>query len=121
VARNAKAQLAKAQQENLVHHLLTRIRQLNLPDPELEYRFAPGRQFRADLAWLHHGLLVELEGGTWIYGRHNRASGFEADCEKYNLATQLGWRVLRFTSNMVEDDRAVYAIETFFKLKEEWG
>jgi hypothetical protein len=59
-------------------------------------------------------LAVEVEGGSWIAGRHVRGRGFEADCEKYNQAVLLGWRVLRFTSAMVEDSTALYAVEQAF-------
>jgi very-short-patch-repair endonuclease len=71
------------------------------------------------MAWPAASLLVEIEGGTWIYGRHSRPSGYEADCEKYNLAAELGWFVLRFTNHMVEDDRAVLTIERFMASRQE--
>ena len=49
---------------------------------------------------------VEVEGGVWTGGRHTRGKGFEADCEKYNAATERGWRVLRVTPKMIADGRA---------------
>jgi hypothetical protein len=39
--------------------------------------------------------LIEIEGGIWLQGRHNRATGFIADMEKYNEATLSGWRIFR--------------------------
>jgi very-short-patch-repair endonuclease len=62
-------------------------------------------------AWPAAMLAVEVEGGNWVNGRHVRAKGFAADCEKYNAAALGGWRVLRFTPAMVEDGIALYAIE----------
>lgn len=51
--------------------------------------------------------------GTGVaLGRHSRAKGYERDCEKYNEAALLGWCVLRFTSDMVKDGRAM---ETIYK------
>ena len=50
---------------------------------------------------------MEVEGGTWSWGRHVRPDGFERDAEKYNAAALAGWRVLRFTGKMVEDGRAL--------------
>jgi very-short-patch-repair endonuclease len=91
--------------------LLLHLRAAGLPEPIREYRFHPSRRWRFDFAWPAAMLAVEVEGGSWTYGRHVRAKGFEADCEKYNAAVLLGWRLLRFTPAMVEDGTAIYAIE----------
>lgn len=66
---------------------------LSLPDRE--YVFAPPRRWRFDFAWLEPLVALEVEGGVFGYGRHNRASGFIKDMIKYNTATCLGWSVLR--------------------------
>lgn len=39
--------------------------------------------------------LIEIEGGIYQYGRHNRASGMVLDFEKYLEAQLHGWRVIR--------------------------
>jgi very-short-patch-repair endonuclease len=75
--------------------------------PEREVQFLPGRQWRFDFAWRHLKLALEVEGGTKGGGRHNRHSGFEADARKYNAAALEGWRVLRFTTDMVKSGEAV--------------
>lgn len=72
-----------------------------------EYRFHPTRKWRFDFADKSRRIAIEVEGGTWAGGRHTRGAGFEGDCEKYNEATRLGWKVYRFTSAMVYDDRAI--------------
>ena len=80
---------------------------LGRPEPELEFaKVLLGRKWRFDLSW--PGLLwaLEIEGGTRQQGRHNRHAGYEKDCEKYNAAALLGWRVLRVTTEMVTDGRA---------------
>jgi hypothetical protein len=56
-------------------------------------------------------LAVEVEGGTWIAGRHTSGSGFAADCEKYNEAIIAGWRILRVTPAMIEGGKALDYIE----------
>ncbi len=71
--------------------------------PLREYRFAPPRRWRFDLAWPPRWLAVEVEGGTWSAGRHTRAAGYRADVEKYNAAALAGWTVLRVTADMVRD------------------
>lgn len=58
--------------------------------------------------------LVEVEGGQYTRGRHQRPRGYQADCEKYNAAALLGYRVLRFTTEHIER-RMDYVIETIRK------
>ncbi len=76
-------------------------------NPEREWRFHPERKWRFDFAWPSLMLAVEVEGGTWKVGRHQTGKGFAADCEKYNAAAILGWRVLRYTTDMVESNEAI--------------
>lgn len=73
---------------------------------EREYRFAPPRRWRADFR-IGERLLVEVEGGIWVQGRHNRASSIEADFAKYNAATVLGFTVLRYSTAMVTSGEAI--------------
>jgi len=75
--------------------------------PEREYRFAAPRRWRADFCWPDQKLIVEIEGGQWIQGRHQRGSGFALDCAKYNAAVLAGYRVLRYTTEMVRLGRAI--------------
>lgn len=82
-----------------------------LPAPMREFRFAPPRRWRFDFAFVTAKLAVEVDGGTWVQGRHSRGDGFEKDCEKVNAAAALGWRIVRVTAAMVEDGRALKAIE----------
>lgn len=66
--------------------------------PVHDYRFHPVRQWRFDFSWPDKMVAVEMEGGTFQGGRHTRGKGFEGDCTKYNTATCMGWRILRFTA-----------------------
>lgn len=75
-----------------------------LPKPEPEYVFHPTRKWRFDRAWPEFRLAVEIEGlmPPWLQaGRHQRSGGYTGDCEKYNEATLLGWKVLRFTREQI--------------------
>ncbi len=76
-----------------------------------ELRFAPPRRWRFDFAWPQQRIALEIEGGTWVGGRHNRGAGYVNDLEKYNTATLLGWRLLRVTPEMVSDGTALSLIE----------
>ena len=67
------------------------------PELEREFRFHPERKWRADFAHIASRTLIEIEGGIYIQGRHNRPQGFAADAEKYLEAALAGWRVLRLT------------------------
>ena len=75
--------------------------------PERELKFHPKRKWRFDFAFPEAKIAAEIEGGVWSGGRHNRASGYTKDCEKYNNAVLLGWRVFRFTSDMVTSGNAI--------------
>jgi very-short-patch-repair endonuclease len=66
---------------------------------EKEFRFHPTRKWRADFAHLESKTLIEIEGGIYINGRHNRPAGFAADLEKYLEAALAGWRVIRLGPN----------------------
>ena len=65
------------------------------PELEKEFRFHPTRKWRADFAHLPSRTLIEIEGGIYVNGRHNRGAGFAADLEKYMEASLAGWRVIR--------------------------
>jgi len=82
-----------------------------LPTPTRELSPISGRRWRIDFAWPEHLLAVEIEGGTWVAGRHSRGSGFAKDCEKYNALQMAGWTVLRFTGDQVESGQAINVAE----------
>lgn len=85
----------------------TQVRAMKLPVPEREHRFHPVRKWRFDFAWPDRKVAVECEGAIYMNGRHTRGSGFELDCEKYNAAMLLGWRVFKVTRRMVEKGIAI--------------
>jgi very-short-patch-repair endonuclease len=76
----------------------------DLPPHETEYVFAKPRRWRFDYCFIPQKVAIELDGGSWSGGRHTRGKGFEADCEKLNAATLLGFKTLRFTSTMLKND-----------------
>lgn len=64
-----------------------------------EHVFHFTRKWRFDYAIPALKVAIEIDGGVWNYGRHNRAQGYINDMEKLNTAASLGWVVLRFTTN----------------------
>lgn len=81
-----------------------------------EHRFHPDRRWRFDYADPKHKVAIELEGGIWIRGRHNRGKGYIQDTKKYNAAAVLGWRILRYCT---VDDIARHFVEDYFNLIKE--
>lgn len=77
----------------------------NVPAPVEEHSFCPERKWRFDFAWPEQQVAVEIDGGQWLRwgGRHNR----DSDREKMNAAAALGWRVLRYSGEMLNDPAAV--------------
>ena len=71
---------------------------------ECEYRFHPVRRWRADYAFPAERILVEIDGAVYVRGRHTRGKGFEADLEKINAATAMGYRCLRYSTGMLNAD-----------------
>lgn len=83
--------------------------------PVREYRFHETRKFRFDFAWIEEKLAVEIEGGIWINGGHNRGVGYSKDMEKYNLATLRGWKVLRFAPKDIKNENTYAMIRECLK------
>jgi hypothetical protein len=69
-----------------------------------EYEFAKPRKYRADISvnvfspkGLQH-ILIEYEGLVSSKSRHTTLTGYTKDCDKYNIATSLGYKVYRYTA-----------------------
>jgi hypothetical protein len=102
--------------------LAVQLEQAGIPF-EREFRFAPPRRWRADFVtgWPNKDknaknmglrpfvamILIEIDGGGYVAGRHSRGPGMEADCEKQSAAAILGYRVIRCTPRQVENGTAL--------------
>jgi very-short-patch-repair endonuclease len=98
---------------------------------EKEFQFHPKRKWRFDYYIPELKLAIEVEGGTyketWYRdkrtgdltchkgGRHNTAEGFLADCEKYNSAVILGYKVLRFPPDQLFRVSTLEAIKAIYQ------
>ncbi len=100
---------------SVVPLLVHQVRACGLPAPEAEVRFHPVRKWRADLLWrAPKKLIVEVEGGVFVQGRHSRGVGMEKDAVKYAEALVLGFPVLRVTPRQVKNGQAIGWIERYF-------
>ncbi len=70
--------------------------------PTPEFRFCE-RKWRLDYAWVDRKLALEIEGGIWAQGRHNRPASMIKEMAKYNRLAVLGWRLIRCTPQDVKD------------------
>ncbi len=91
---------------------------MGLPTPEKEYRFHVKRRWRVDFGFPDYKLAVEIEGGAWVYGRHNRPGGFLGDITKYNALAVEGWCLLRFTPRQIKTGEAYATIKEWFEKRE---
>jgi very-short-patch-repair endonuclease len=83
---------------------------------EMEYKFHPVRKWRFDYCIHVLKLAIEVEGGAYTQGRHTRGAGFISDCEKYNSATCLGWRLIRVTPSQLMTMQTIEYIKQIARL-----
>jgi very-short-patch-repair endonuclease len=76
-----------------------------------EHKFHPTRKWRFDYSLPAHKIAIEIDGGVYGGGRHNRGSGFINDCEKFNEATALGWYCYRIPTPMVSTGYVAWVLE----------
>jgi len=92
--------------------------ELPAPVPELNFAKALKRRFRFDFAWPDQMVAAEVDGGRYMVRRNKQGAMVpigqhmsEADYEKLNLAVLLGWRVLRFSPQMIRTGKALKVLE----------
>lgn len=106
-AQVLKRESAKARSSVLEETMAVQIRAAGIPAPVREYRPFTDRRWRIDFAWPSQLVALEVEGGTYSSGRHNRPAGFNADAEKYNALAIAGWMVLRVTTDHIKSGQAL--------------
>ena len=98
-----KKELAKSKREKLEKKFDFIWKAIDGQSLVSEYKFNPDRRWAADRCHRFTKILLEIEGGNWSNGRHNRGKGFENDCEKYFDATMRGYTIIRLSSNMLTE------------------
>ena len=82
-----------------------------------EHKFHAVRRFKFDYAVPSIRLAVEVNGGEWVNGRHNRGGvGYRNDLTKLNLAMIGGWKVLQYNYAMLADGTALKDLQAIHSL-----
>lgn len=103
--KEAKKRKQQAQAEKNRLALVAYCEQHGFPLPEPEHVFCAHRGWKFDFAWPDVRIALELEGGTFMQGRHSSGPGQRADMEKYNEAQIRGWLVLRVETSKARSAR----------------
>lgn len=72
-----------------------------LPAPMHEYAFCETRKWRFDYAWPLEKVALEVDGGIFIYGGHNRGKQIQKTWEKENTAQSFGWHIFKCSPKTV--------------------
>lgn len=121
IARPKQVSVPIIGESRLEDDLYHQLRMAGLPLPETQYQFADKRRWRFDFAWPDRMLAVEVEGGVWTRGRHQRPLGFLGDCEKYNVAAIRGWTVIRVAAPHINNGKALMWVEAALDMPNKMG
>jgi hypothetical protein len=79
---------------------------------KMEHVFHPKRKWRIDYAIFgRRKIAIEINGGTWVSGRHNRPSSTLKEYEKLNELARHGYAVLQFTYENINDEESINIIK----------
>lgn len=109
---------AKKLLEHKFAEAIWRAKPAGVPMPERQFLFHAVRRWRFDFAWPEIKLAIEIHGGNFSFGGHNRGAQQAKDYEKGNEAILAGWRVLQFGTKQMGNplDCANMAIEVLFAI-----
>lgn len=117
LAKQIAKEQAKARREHLELTFKSQLKAVGIREGwQCEYQFHAERKWRFDFAFVDRKLAIEVEGGT-TYGksRHSKGAGFDADAEKYNTASAMGWTLFRFSSDMIKSGKAILFVKDFLR------
>lgn len=115
--RDKKMRSKKKQEPLNLTIFFADLKQFGIEKPLEEFKFHKSRKWRIDLCWPDQKLALEIEGGAWINGRHNRGQGFLDDMEKYNQVVIYGFWLLRVTPTQIENGEAAEIVNQFFNVR----
>lgn len=71
------------------------------PSPIPQYMFHEDRNWAFDFIWLDHMVALDIQGGTFVRGKHARGAAMAKDYQKMNNAVLMGWRVFQADTSML--------------------
>ena len=104
-----KKNIVTITKSGLEQRFALQLKAIKAPQWVEQHKFHPTRRWRLDFAWPELSAAIEVEGVVWFgnkKSRHQTAQGYADDCEKYNEAALLGWRVLRVTQHHIQNGKA---------------
>jgi hypothetical protein len=73
--------------------------------PELQYKFIPGRKFRADFCLVDYKLIIECWGLDFNgYAGHNNMFTLINDLKRHLLAVEHGWNIIYWCKGITKED-----------------
>jgi hypothetical protein len=85
-----------------------------------EFRFNLSRRWKADYFIIELNCLIEFEGlggkTKQGIGGHQTKLGYTSNCEKYNKASLMGFKLLRYTA--INTNQCVNDLEILLKIKQ---
>ena len=96
------------------------LKQLNLPVPHKEYRYARKRKFRVDFAYPEIRMGIEIDGGIFNKKAHGSITGILNDIDRNNTAAMEGWTMIRIPSSHIHEIKYKEAlVVTYERLQKE--
>ena len=69
-----------------------------------DYKLLEHRRFKADFVHLQSKTAIEIQGGVWVGGRHNRGLGYINDCKRMLELISNGWTVIYLVKEMFNEE-----------------
>lgn len=113
-------QIAAAMREHLERIFETQLKQYGISGYVRQYCPILGRKYRSFFtwpdkkifAWPDKKIIVEIQGGTWVSGRHNRPGAMAAEYNRHNDLAAAGWRVFYFDCDQVKVGHAALFMQS---------
>jgi len=99
----------------LIKLMIAQLKERIAEQPITEFKFHKTRKWLFDIYYPSIKMAIEIHGGNWINGGHNRGRGFKNDRQKMNEAHHLGFTVFEFLTEDVENGVAANLAIKYYK------